>query len=261
MVLRGFIHVHSDVQGGQLSVPKLVELHKQRGYNFLCVTDHLQKLTAKRYRELVALCESLSEEGFICLYGLEGACRSGSHLLAIAPNEFVPLDRLDLKTGVKSIQEAGGLAILAHPTLEEMDLIRDVPLNGIEVWNGMRDGWGPNCRLIKKIEAMRIAGQPAFGYGGPDAHRASQLFKVETVLNAIERSAEAVLEDLRAGRFFLRRGPVTIQAASLRPTIIHYALHLSAQGYWSALRYGKRVINKLGIQVPQATLRAFDKTR
>ena len=261
MVLRGFVHIHSDIQEGQLTISELAELHRRRGYDFICITDHTDELTAERYRESSALCHSLSDERFLCLYGVEGATRSGPHLMAISPGEFVPLAELEFQDAVEAVQESGGVAVLAHPKRDEVTQIGGAPLDGIEVWNGTRDGWGPNSDLLRVLLAMPEAGRTMVGFGGPDAHSASQLFKVETLLDTDEATVASVLDCLRSGRFSLRRGPVTIAAIGSRPTAMYRTISLLHSAYASSLRLGKALWMRLGIPIPESLRQLLERTK
>ncbi len=261
MALRGFVHIHSNVQDGQLSIPELAELHRQRGYDFISITDHLDGMTKTSYVEYSALCESLSDERFLCLYGFEGATRSGPHLMAICPGEFVPIGELDFHASAEAVQRAGGIAVLAHPTRQEVAQTRDAPLDGIEVWNGIRDGWGPNSALLRSLLAMQEAGRSIVGFGGPDAHAASHLFKVETVLETERATALSVLDCLRSGRFSLRRGPVKIAALGSKPTVTNWGVSASHMVYATSLRSGKVLWTRLGLPIPETVRRFLERTR
>ena len=255
------MHIHSKVQEGDLSIPELAELHRQRGYDFICITDHLDNLTETRYREYSDLCKSLSDERFLCLYGVEGVTRSGPHLMAISPSEFVPLTAIDFRTAVKLVQESGGVAVLAHPTVEEVDETRDIPLDGVEVWNGAKDGWGPNSALLRALGVVQGSGQPRAGFGGPDAHSAAHLFRVETILETERVDVASVSACLRSGKFSLQRGPVKIAAVGAKPTVLHWGLTLSSKAYSTFLRSGKGICLRLGIPVPKKLRQLVERTR
>jgi hypothetical protein len=261
MVLRGFVHIHSNIQAGQLSISELADLHRRRGYDFICITDHVDELTAELYLESSALCRSLSDDRFLCLYGVEGATRSGPHLMAIAPGEFVPLAELGFQAAVEAVHHSGGVAVLVHPTRDEVSQIEGTPLDGIEVWNGTRDGWGPNCDLLRILLAKQETGRAMVAFGGPDAHTVYQHFKVETILDADKLDAESVLDCLKTGRFFLRRGLIRIPAVGSRPTAMYRTISLLHSVYVSSLRLGKALWTPLGVPIPESLRRLLERSK
>jgi len=215
MRLRGYIHIHSDVQDGAMSFGKLASWHRKRGYDFLCITDHPQRLSRARFQELVAQCDNLSDSTFTCIYGLEGRCASGLHVMAIGVREFFPLWEVTISRVPDEVHSRGGIAVLAHPSPEVMLGLDLRKWDGVEVWNGLKDGWAPNPVLVKLLRARwRTEGRAPYAYGGPDAHQEDDLLKIETVLATSNNSREAILDCLKDGRFAVRRGWICLRNQS-----------------------------------------------
>ncbi|PYS30289.1 MAG: hypothetical protein DMG11_05810, partial [Acidobacteria bacterium] len=79
---KGVLHVHSVFSDGDQSLDRLAELLKQFGMSFAAVSDHAEVFDDQRMELYVRVCESLSDQGFLMIPGLEFALHGGNlHIL------------------------------------------------------------------------------------------------------------------------------------------------------------------------------------
>ena len=133
------LHTHTTWSDGKLSVPELVDFYGQRGFDCLCVTDHLcdpkrllgklvnltglvippdqvgayftaiereKKRAWEQYKLLLMTGIEFNKDGY--------TSKSSTHLLGVDLKK--PIDAsLDLKALIAEIHAQGGLAIASHP--------------------------------------------------------------------------------------------------------------------------------------------------
>src|SRR5262245_10745593 len=79
---KGILHVHSLFSDGEEPLERLITLFKGFGMSFVAVSDHAEVFDEARMEEYVALCESLSDDKFVVIPGLEFALHGGGvHIL------------------------------------------------------------------------------------------------------------------------------------------------------------------------------------
>ena len=212
-------HMHTNYSDGKLSLPELVDFYGQRGFDCICVTDHLadprrwigrvqqlSRLTLSPY-QIDEYFEVLLRErrrawrryGMILMTGIEfnkdGYTRKTSaHLLGI--DLRFPIDAaLDLPETIEAIHAQGGLAVASHPHI-------------------MRSEWGhntlylwENCdRFAPLLDAWEIANRNNLFapislkrlpfIANSDFHKPKHIYSWKTVLHC-EKEAEAIKHCIR----------------------------------------------------------------
>jgi len=132
-------HIHSNYSDGKLTVPELVDFYGPRGFDCICVTDHLadpRRVIGKLSKlSNLVLAESQLDEyfevlarerrrawrkyGMLVLAGLEFnkdglTKKSSAHLLGIDLQGSIA-SSLDLTETIAHIHTQGGLAVASHP--------------------------------------------------------------------------------------------------------------------------------------------------
>jgi len=210
---KGVLHVHSVFSDGDQSLERLAELLKQSGMSFVGVSDHAEVFDEQRMEQYVRLCESLSDQRFLMIPGLEFALHGGSiHILGYGITSRVRFKSMEQL--VDSIHEGGGIAVLAHPPAGSTNMIGPIKakLDGIEVWNGRYDGThAPRAGSFQLLRRIRTVNSRAAAYGGIDLHKVSQARRpiyVEVEAARLER--DAIISGLLAGRFTVRGNNMVI---------------------------------------------------
>ena len=123
------LHAHSTWSDGRLPLDQVVDLYGRRGFDVLCVTDHVvrgrEMVTEERHpaylaaiREQAARAEGLY--GMLVIPGLEltyddpaDSTRS-AHAVAVGLEGFVAVER-GIGTAMEEAREGGAALIAAHP--------------------------------------------------------------------------------------------------------------------------------------------------
>ena len=206
-MLKGILHVHSVFSDGEESLERLVQIFRRSHMDFVAVSDHAEVFDDARMQQYVELCESLSDESFVVIPGLEFALHGGdTHILGYGVTQRVRA--AEMEKLVDGIHEAGGIAVLAHPPAGSINMIGSIKskLDGIEVWNGRYDGvYAPRADSFQLLRRIRAVNLKALAFGGVDLHKAGQAQKpIYVEVNANERTRPAIMTALRAGEFAVR---------------------------------------------------------
>ncbi len=213
---KGNIHTHTTVSDGRMAPEDSIALYCKNGYDFLAITDHWHVSETK-----------FTDDGMLLLAGCEydvgRNVRDGIfHITSLGCTETPNLDRTaDAKAIVDEIHRCGGIASLAHPawsmnTCEQLLPVYDgetLPLFGAdvtEIYNSV-SGLPRNCRPYSGIVLDLMAARGYFTKlaATDDTHwYESEACLSYIMVQADECTREAILEAIRAGRFYATQGPV-----------------------------------------------------
>ncbi|TAK07123.1 MAG: hypothetical protein EPO39_07250 [Candidatus Manganitrophaceae bacterium] len=221
----GALHIHSSYShDAEWPLARCKEVFKREGYHFLAMTEHAEGLDRERATAWLEECDRLSDPEFLVMPGLEFSVGRNIHLLGFGVRKLLPGRTVEAL--IDQIHEAGGVAVWAHPLPAAMNLIYPAAeaLDGMEIWNSRyHKGSRLPLRLLRALEKLRET-RPAFhGFAGIDFHKGSQDRRLSVAVES-PRAASALLEALRAGRFTIQQGPLSIPSTG--------ALSLKEQIRW-----------------------------
>ncbi len=204
--LRCALHAHTTNSDGELSPDMLVRHYEWAGYDVLAITDHwvrteersTRKLLVIPSTELNATCGSSGDDAHVLALGVQAD--------PVPPDSFAPLQEV-----VNWILDNGGLPYLAHTywsglRTEQWEACEG--LLGIEVWNtGCELEIGRGDSSIHWDEALE-RGRPLQALATDDSHHPGYDSGFAwTMVRAADPTQDAVLDALRAGRFYGSTGP------------------------------------------------------
>ncbi len=210
MRFRGAFHAHSTFSyDGRDPLDRLSERLRARGFQFLLLTEHDDKLGPKEYARVVTEARRLSGPEFLVVPGLEVRCWRGEeeqwHIGAAGVREWIP--RGPIREVAGAIQRAGGLAILLHPYKQATAIVPGELdcFDGLEVWNGKFDGfYAPQGRTLRLFRELRkCKALPRF-YCGHDLHGADEIAPLALEVEAEALECGALLDSLRRGAFLAK---------------------------------------------------------
>ena len=126
------LHAHSTWSDGELSVAGLVDLYGSRGFDVLCVTDHVCRevpaaprgITAANHADYLAELDREAERareryGLLLLPGLELTYNEddpdrSAHAVAVGLRSFVSVDS-GIDGAIEQAVQAGAALVAAHP--------------------------------------------------------------------------------------------------------------------------------------------------
>lgn len=201
--IRGMVHVHSTYSyDGTLSVEELAGFFRERGLNFIALTDHADTMDQEKTTRFVEECDRLSDPLFQIIPGLEFESKQGLHILALGQRTY--FEETDVIKIVKRIKQDGGIPILAHPPIEMPDVSEELirELVGVEIWNGPHDGpVSPSPYSVKLLRQWQKINPSLIAFEGADFHHVESLKPVQVMLDESAKDEKSILASLRDGRF------------------------------------------------------------
>ena len=209
------LHAHTTWSDGELTLPGVVDLYGQAGFDVLAVTDHVvpgalgQHVRAETFAAYLEEIDAEAERarslyGLLVLPGLEltvedeEPSRAG-HALALGLRRFVSVDR-GLDEALTDARAQGAALAAAHPYAPEQasGAVRTTARFAAE------PEWAAEVvdrfELLNRDEVFSWVAQrrlPAVASG--DFHRAEHLTSWKTLLDC-RRHPEAIVEELRSTR-------------------------------------------------------------
>lgn len=198
--LRGNLHAHTTLSDGELSPEDTLEAFLRHGYDFAALTDH----------DVVAEPNVGRVPQILFLPGVEHSAQQ--HLLRLDVSSTLPHD-LSYQSVIDLTVQAGGLVILNHPNWGEnqdhwhdSQLLRLERYHGIEIYNNVIEYLEGSPYALDRWDRLLSAGKRVWGYANEDTHWARQMGSAWNAVLVRERSKQAVVEALQAGRFYASTG-------------------------------------------------------
>ena len=206
---KGNLHTHTTRSDGKLSPEEAVALYRDKGYDFLALTDHW------------VLSETKQEEGILllsgCEYNVGNTVQEGVfHIVGAGMREAPRLKNapgLTPQAIIDGINAAGGMAILAHPawSLNRVnDAVKLTGLAGTEIYNSVSGKpWNARPYSGAFVDLMAVEGRLLPCMAADDAHfYQGDETKSYILVEAPGCTPELLQAAIRAGRFFATQGPV-----------------------------------------------------
>jgi len=205
---RGNLHMHSTESDGSLSPADAIAWYRERGYDFVSLTDHRATTQTGQF----------SDERFLVIPGIELDCVDperdiGYHIVGFGVTPFSqpePTRRGPGQQLVDQIRAHGGLALMAHPYWlgqEGADILAVTGWTGLEVYNATCARPGKAYSMVQ-WDRILDRGHLIYGFATDDAHRyEDDAGKGWIMVKAPALTAEAILEAIRRGHFYATQGP------------------------------------------------------
>lgn len=202
------LHVHTRRSDGRLEPEELLARYRDRGYAFVCLTDH----------DRVTRCDALNGPGFLAIPGIEetivrGLYPLGPHLGRLFVER--PLARGTPQDRLLATWRDGGVAVLNHPswkgnlwtggwTVEAMQRLRGPFL--MEIVNPHSDT-AEDVRRWSAVLRRRPREEAVGAVATDDAHTPRQINRAWIMVKVASVSAELFRAALRSLAFYATTGP------------------------------------------------------
>ena len=217
---KGNLHCHSTGSDGALDPEEVCRRYRERGYDFLCLSDHFWK----DYGFPVTDTTGFRTNRFTTILGAEvhtPAMSTGDlwHILAVGlPDDFAPTPAGETGPALaQRCRDAGAFVAIAHPqwhglTTEDAEAIGSA--HAIEVYNHASSVGSTRGEGSYMLDLLLNQGRRIDALACDDAHFAfpgdqnRDAFGGWVMVKAESNQPELLLEALTAGRSYSTQGPL-----------------------------------------------------
>ncbi len=250
------LHTHTTWSDGKLTVPELVDFYGQRGFDCLCITDHLcdpKRLLGKLVNltglvippgEVEAYFEEIEREkkrawakyDLMLMTGVEFnkdgyTAKTSTHLLGVDLKQ--PIDpSLEIKELIAEIHAQGGLAVASHPHETKSEWGKDTLYlwEHVDEYAPLIDAW----EVANRDDIFNPVGLRKLPFiASSDFHKPKHIHSWKTLIYC-EKEAEAIKHCIRVNRdvsitlyrdhrFGLEERQVHLTALEEKPQLAEFA--------------------------------------
>jgi len=202
---KGNIHTHTKQSDGAVSPERCIKIYKDKGYDFISITDH--RKFYPDYREDRFLVISGSE-----FHVNDFEARRAYHIVGLGiENDIYTDDSFSPQAIIDEINREQGLAILAHPSwslLTHDDLLALDGYAGIEIWNTVSDAYSGRGLSIDYLDILAVKGLIKLAFAVDDTHFYQRdLAGGYIMVNSPFLDKGSIIDAIRKGRFYCSQGP------------------------------------------------------
>lgn len=198
--LKGVAHVHSTRSfDGSCDYAKVRTLLLGAGFDFACMTEHIEQLKQEDVDAVIHECRTHSDDAFLFIPGIEMDCFT---IYFLGINQ-APIDFRDNLSIYRSLRSNAKLCVLSHPVKANYRypdwLLRDC--DAVEVINCKHDGkFYLRPQSERLLHAIRQSRPEVVALAGLDFHHPEQLCRVHMRLTSEgPLTPDFVLGELKAG--------------------------------------------------------------
>ena len=216
---KGNLHCHSTLSDGRESPEERIRQYRDRGYDFLSLTDHnVYGTTAYALPDDFLLIPGVERDVFVTgetfkvfhLIGFEGAdggapYAPGEHIEKLAWQGMETVQQL-----IDEMKSHGNIVFLAHPIWsrnELSDITALEGLTGVEVYNHNCDMESNDGLSEVYWDSLLRRGRPVWGFGVDDTHVEQDKFGGWIMVKAQALTVSAIAEAIQTGHFYASAGP------------------------------------------------------
>lgn len=251
---KGAIHIHSNYSDGEFSLRELREIFASSGCDFVCTTDHAEAFGRSKLNSYIRECQSLSDEKFSFVPGLEYECQNRMHILGYGMTSLATSQ--DPQCVIRQIEEQGGISVIAHPKTTAfpwIETFRVLP-TGIECWNTKYDGqYAPRLETFSLLESLQARKPSLLAFYGQDLHWKKQYRGLFTAFSKSISTQKGLLEALSKGEYVCRKNNIVLPSNGKlsKPIMDRFARARKYSDHVRhAMKVAKELADKLGLPVP-----------
>ena len=206
-MLKGALHIHSTYSDGEFTLRELRKIFTADGCAFACMTDHAEFFNEEKLKAYISECESLSDDRFRFIAGLEYDCEERMHILGYGVTSLV--STRDPQQVIRHIEREGGVSVIAHPkdtAFAQIEAMEILP-HGIETWNTKSDGrHAPRSSTFRLLHRLQARKPEMYAFYGQDLHWKPQYRGLYNVVRCQAPLRTQILDALRRGMYFGIKG-------------------------------------------------------
>jgi hypothetical protein len=255
-MLKGALHVHSTYSDGEFTLSELREIFLSEGCRFVCMTDHAEYFDQESIEQYVSECESLSDDSFRFVPGLEYRCERNMHILGYSATKLT--ESTDPQEVFRHIDSQGALSVIAHPKDDSFAWIESfdtLPL-GIETWNTKYDGrYAPRIGTFALLLRLKERSPRMHAFYGQDLHWQNQFRGMSVIVECDALDPSSILSALAAGKYSAEKDKLRLPSSGVLPEALLAEFdrdHARSRWMWQFFKNGKQTLDRLGIRIPES---------
>lgn len=202
------LHCHTTESDGLFRPRELLQMYREAGYSFVCITDHNR----------VTRCNEFDSQEFTAIPGTEDTVSRflpplGPHMGRLFVDS--PLRQGSSQKRIDQTVAAGGVVSLCHPSWIGNLWTGSWSRETVESLSGFRlvEIWNPHSNSDEDVRrweaALRHAqpNSPVWGVAVDDCHRQDQFNRGWIMVKVPEVSTSALRQALLGGAFYASTGP------------------------------------------------------
>lgn len=255
-MIKGAMHVHSTYSDGEFTLAELREIFLHQSCSFVCMTDHAEYFDEDSLRRYQRECETLSDEKLQFVVGLEYDCERHMHILGYGAtslaNTIIPQEV------IRHIERQGAVSVIAHPKDEFFPWIETFETlpQGIEAWNSKYDGrYAPRPSTFALLQKLKRRKPEMCAFYGQDLHWKNQFRGLLMEVEIASAQPRTILTAIAAGKYSGRKDDLQLPSTGELPEELLAEFgktHDRSYRMWRFLKSGKRILDRIGIRVPES---------
>lgn len=200
--LRGNLHAHTTLSDGASPPEEVLADYEKSGYDFMALSDHDLLVPTEKYQP----CTKMT------LIPADEVTARGPHILAVHLKRIVP-PTTDRQKVIDRANAQGGFTVINHPNWQ--DHFNHCPhrlmekwtgYTGIEIYNGVIERLTGSALALDRWDRLLGSGRRVWGFAHDDSHCTTDIARGWNVVQATDRSIEAICDALKNGRFYASTG-------------------------------------------------------
>lgn len=212
---KGNLHCHSTLSDGTMALPDVVAAYRTQGYDFVSVTDHFVVADTRPFRG----------RDFTTLLGAElhdDSTAIGTHLcinvIGVPPEFTAPRGVEPVDTMAQRALDTGAFVTFACPYWSGIaveDVLRIPGIHAVETYSETCSGLNDRGDSWHLVDGAAARGRRLTGLAVDDAHFREwpDWFAAWVEVRAASLDPDALLDALKAGRFYSTQGPKILDLA------------------------------------------------
>lgn len=255
-MLKGAIHIHSTYSDGEFSLRQLRQIFLHTGCSFALVTDHAEAFDSESLNHYVTDCESLSDEQFLFIPGLEYECEQRMHILSYGSTPL--FETRAPEEVIRKIEEHGGVSVIAHPKNTMFGQIASFSTlpQGIEVWNTKYDGqYAPRPATFRLLARLQQRQPTLLAFYGLDLHWKRQYRGMFNWLRIGTLKRDDILDAFRRGLYYGVKDQLELPSNGVLPeeSLTRFEMvHRRSARLRNFIKEMKKTADSLGLKVPDS---------
>jgi hypothetical protein len=206
---RAQLHCHTTESDGRITPRDLLQMYRDAGYSFVCITDHNR----------VTRCDDFNDTEFLALPGTEDTVTRwisplGPHMIRLLVD--APLRSGTTQERIDRTRVSGGIVSLCHPSWNGNLWTGSWNPRTIRALRGFHlfEVWNPHSRADEDtrrwVAALQAHGpqEPIWAVAVDDCHHRDQFNRGWIMVKTTDVSVDAFRAAMLAGSFYATTGPV-----------------------------------------------------